>query len=156
MLHTINFGLSLKRCGMGIADIKGWRFFNKCNDYVYHYENKKGIKFEYYVLSSYMVIKTTTHSVLDRFDVTVNDYNEYMQELEKIVDVVINNRCFNKLELIRVDYYTDVKVEDFELSTYIDLLKHHNSSFKWATKKNEYDTSIHLNNKRRSIQREFI
>ena len=142
MIHTIKFSTHID-----VEDINLW-LFRHTKKYKMSYSYKKGINFEYYFLSSVLVIVTTTMAVLDKTTISLTDYEEYIKRLKQIVAKIIKiNVDELKINVIRVDYFVDIPLSQEELKIFTALKSKHDSRYKYMTSKKQYETSVHLSNK---------
>lgn len=114
---------------------------NSCYEFKY-----KEVEFKYNSNLNLLTIITNTHKILNKKDITLSDKTEYETRINRIVSEVLNTNNF-KLELNRIDYCVDLKLNNL-ISVYLLLLKWNKNKYKYMTIKEEYATSLHINNKR--------
>lgn len=111
--------------------------------YTYNYQN---IHFVYYQIENTLLIFTNTHTLLDKKDITLNDYAPYMDRLRRILNIVVGPKF--KLKLNRIDYYTNLVFEtNQQLDDVCKLLQLYPRRYKHMKATKQYDTSLHLHTK---------
>lgn len=112
--------------------------------YIFNYKN---VDFKYSIRFKYLLLMTHADVVLQKDTITLTDKEEYKRRISNLLKEVLPKEIF-KIELNRIDYKADIKLESKEmLKEYIKLLDKHNATFYYMKKKNDYDTSIYLTNK---------
>lgn len=122
-----------------------WALFKNCKDFSMWCQ-LENIMFRYYPVSNYLLINTNAHKVLEKDNIVLNDYQNYIDKVRKVTDRVLLTKDY-KLMANRVDYYVDIKLSPDEKRIFMKLLHKHDLSYKRATSKEIYDSSVHLNNK---------
>ena len=124
--------------------------FIRHGEYEYHL-NYKGVNFSYYMGSQTLVIKTNAHKVLKKGFVTVQDLENYKNNLISIVqEVTGTNNMY--LQLSRLDYCVDLILDEDngEIDDTVELLHKHLESYRHMKIDKIYDSSIYLKTKRGS------
>lgn len=118
--------------------------FEKHNKYEYHLVYKD-VKFDYYVTSQMLVIRTNAHKVLDKGTITIQDLDEYKSKLSNIIYEVTSIDKL-RLELNRIDYCVDLMMdkECNEIEDTLELLYKHPHSYRHMKIDKIYDTSFYL------------
>lgn len=118
---------------------------NKYTENIIDFEYKT-VKFNYYFKACSLLIHTNAHRILNKTSVDLQDKKEYINKLNNILDAVIKNLKKYKVELMRIDYCVDLKLDE-KINDYIGILNNNVHTFKYMKMKTIYDTSIHLNTK---------
>ena len=103
-----------------------------------------GIAFRYYHKFGTLSLKTNTHKILKKNEITISDKVEFIRIVNSVANEIFNTKnVLYYFKIIRVDYYVDITVEELR-EIYIILLKQHKSFYKFMIEKNEYDSSKYL------------
>lgn len=102
----------------------------------------KTVNFKYYSYRN-LVVKTTTHKILDKKDITLSDREEYKSRLRKIIDEVIHQERYDKSLLVQIDYCADINVGEY-LDEYVKVMNKHSSRYKQKRRRRVYKTSIQI------------
>ena len=106
------------------------------------------VHFSYNRMYRCVLIKTNTHDMLSKRDITLQDKELYKSKLKPILNTVFQDNRI-KLELERVDYYVDIPFEDETLkNTYLALYRYHMPNFAYTKIKNVYSSSVYRCSKR--------
>lgn len=142
MIHNVGFFMYVP---IYTIDLRKFKQHNKEQE---HHHYSKGVNFSYDFSHGVLSINTTAEAVIGRTLITINDYQEYVDKLTKIVSEVLErNVTIEELTLSRIDYKTDIKLTDVEMTTFTQIKDKHYSKYKYMSSKENYDTSVHLNNK---------
>lgn len=126
--------------------IKHYNKFKKVGNgvYIYDYQN---VHLVYYLFTHTLLIFTNTHTLLNKKDITLNDYGQYMDRLRRILNVIVGQPY--KLTLNRIDYHQDIIFEtNDQLNDVCDLIQLYPHNYKYMKTSKQYDTSTHLHTKR--------
>lgn len=152
MIDSINFIIKeiditdLNNDIMRNAKTKTFFNQNESNSYIKNGINFcfKDVCFIYYYNSHTLIIKTNAHKILNKRDVTLNDKNIYEKILESILNEVIIGFQNFQLELNRIDYCVDLKLNE-NIRNYLYLLNTYNINvFSYMKKYKDYESSIYL------------
>lgn len=144
MFDTIDFGIgdiNINELEHNIVFNDNTKTFKDIISFEY-----KAVQFRYHLSSHFLSIHTNAHKILDKIDIIVNDQNQYINMLYEILNKVIIILKRDKMNLMRVDYHIDVKLDE-KINAYIQLLDNSVDTYKYMKKKTNYDTSIYLSTK---------
>lgn len=94
--------------------------------YNFKYNN---IDFSFRPLLGTIIVKTTTHRVLEKDDVTLSDLEIYKEILSKTILKIFNTMDL-KINLERLDYCVDIELADKLKKLYIELYRLHDPKFR--------------------------
>lgn len=112
----------------------------------YHFKYKD-IDFTFRPAITKVEVKTTTHKLLKKDDITLSDMKLYQDRLNQIVAEVFGGQDV-KLKLVRLDYYVDIELPEKEKKLYLNLYRFHNQNFGRMIRKKSYDTSVYRQTKK--------
>lgn len=112
-----------------------------------YYFKYKNVDFTFYVATSKVEVKTNTHKLLNKEDITLSDMKEYQIRLNQIIAEVFNGHNV-KLKIIRLDYYVDIMLMEKTMKLYLNLYRLYNPKFGRMIRKKSYETSVYRQNKR--------
>lgn len=113
----------------------------------------KGIEFKYDKSKKYLLLIANTHKVLKKREVLLSDKETYKCRVKEIITDILQMEDFY-VEVSRIDYYTDLKVDD-DIYVYINLLKKHKKRYHYMKRDTEYITSSYVKNKRGQTRLNF-
>lgn len=154
MFDSINFIVRLsekidfKRLRkMGIK-IKSFKNKNPKNGYInYCYDfNYENIKFNWNSNTRILTILTNVHKILNKQDILLSDKSIYESKIRDIVNKILGTDNF-ELELNRIDYLIDIKLNKLEMQTYLNLMNSNVGKYCYMKKEKPYKTSIYLKTK---------
>ena len=94
----------------------------------YHFKYNN-IDFSFRPSVARVEIKTTTHKVLEKDDVTLSDLESYKEILSKTILKIFNTMDL-KINLERLDYCVDIELADKLKKLYIELYRLHDPKFR--------------------------
>ena len=104
-------------------------------------------------MSKSLLIQTEVDRVLNRYNITLDDKNEFIDKLTNIILEVVN---INKEDIIfnvcRCDYKVDLQLSSLEMQNIFILLNKHRTKYKYIKSTTVYDTSISLTNRSASYK----
>lgn len=123
------------------------RFENNINNFGsvgYSFEYK-GVEFKYYKSFKIILVIANAHKVLEKRDILLSDLSKYKERLKEIVKTALGTEAI-KLELNRIDYCVDLKLDE-KMKIYLELLKFHRPKYKYMRMEKFYSTSKYLKTK---------
>lgn len=105
----------------------------------------KNIDFKYSKSFENLLLIANPHKVLLKKDITLSDKNEFKRIVIQAVKEILQTNEFT-VEISRIDYYVDIKVDE-KMKDYIQILERHKQNFK-RMKKTQYETSSYLKTKK--------
>ena len=148
MIDSINFAIrdfynfdfrNLKRIGITPKAFQIEKKGFLVTGYYFKYNN---IDFSYIPANGKVTVKTTTHKVLKKRDITLSDLKTYKEILLQTIKRVFN-RTDVKLYLERIDYYVDIEMTEKMKKLYINLYRLYNPDFGHMKIKKSYKTSVY-------------
>ena len=141
MFDTIELYIHISRQFVDLSNfvpigyMEGHCYINGIN-YVYNYRNLT------------LKIKVTTYKVLGKLYSTLSDYDEFINGVVRLFNVVVKDKTISKKQIFikRIDMKVDCKLTDMELILFKQIKDKHYSNYKYMSKKQDYETSVHLNN----------
>lgn len=107
----------------------------------------KGVQFKFNSIYRCVLIKTNTHDLLNKRDITLGDKETYKEKLNDILKTVFGTTNIN-LKIERVDYYVDVPLEENQKNMYLALFNNYMPNFAYTKKKTNYASSVYRASKR--------
>lgn len=105
----------------------------------------KGVEFKYYKSFKNILVIANAHKVLGKKDILLSDLNLYKHRLKEIVERALGIQN-TKLELNRIDYCVDLKLDE-RMNIYLELLRFHRTKYKYMKTTTDYSTSKYLKTK---------
>lgn len=160
MIDSINFIIRnvsyidfwyLRQIGIDIKEFKPKKYTRNTENmefearaYSFVYES---VHFQFYTQYEVIIVKTTTHKLLDKKDVRLKDAKAYKIKLHQIMQKVFNYNNV-QLELHRLDYCVDIKLEEKIKKIYLNLYRWNNPKFGNMKIQKIYKTSVYRQSKR--------
>lgn len=106
--------------------------------------NYRGVKLDLYLESNTILLTCNTHNVLDKKDICTSDLKEFQRRINAIIEDTVQS-CNYSIELNRLDFYSDVFIQDdYIFNLYIKLLLQHQSNYLYMKEKEKYSSSKHI------------
>lgn len=103
----------------------------------------KEMYFRYLPQFDCITITTHAHKVLDKKDILLSDRDTYISKIDNIVKLLFNAE-FSQLDLHRIDYCVDIKMDYKVMYEYIHQLYKHKAEYQHIKRINNYETSIYI------------
>ena len=143
MIDSINLSLDKIYVDMNHLKKIGIRWINNKKKSVIYFKYET-VNFSYYYDFKTLSLKTNTHKILVKNDITLSDKVKFVMIVNRITNEILNTtNVLYYFKTTRVDYYVDITVDELR-EIYIILLKKHKSFYKYMIEENEYDTSKYL------------
>lgn len=160
MIDSINFIIRnvpyiefcyLKSIGIDVKEFRPKKYTKNTENmefevkaYSFVYES---VHFQFYPQYEVIIVKTTTHKMLRKRDITLKDAEAYKMKLHQIIQKVFNYNNVS-LELHRLDYCVDIKLEEKLKKIYLSLYRWNNPKFGNMKIQKIYKTSVYRQSKR--------
>ena len=106
----------------------------------------KCIRFQYYGINEALLIRTNTHVILKKKDITLSDYTKYINKVNDILNDLFDIEKYN-IRLSRLDYCVDLNLGEEKIREYLSVLKRSRKTYKYMKMKSKYKSSIYLKTK---------